>query len=105
MISFICRARKHVGNAAANNRSDDAEHDRPENRYRTRLTCSTSGFNVATRTQFLPARFASYNISSAFRTSALKSFRSPLSLPATPNEAVGLTLCPTKGNERAENTS
>jgi hypothetical protein len=33
MISFICRARKHVGNAAADDRSDDAEHDCPENRY------------------------------------------------------------------------
>jgi hypothetical protein len=33
MISFICRARKHVGNPAADDRSDDAEHDCPENRY------------------------------------------------------------------------
>jgi len=33
MISFVCRARKHVGNAAADDRSDDAEHDRPEDRY------------------------------------------------------------------------
>ena len=30
MISFIGRARKHVGNAAAEDRSDDAEHDGPE---------------------------------------------------------------------------
>ena len=33
MIAFICRARKHVGNAAADDRSDDAERDRPEKRY------------------------------------------------------------------------
>src|SRR5580704_7062229 len=33
MIAFICRARKHVGNAAAQDRSDDAERDRPEERY------------------------------------------------------------------------
>jgi hypothetical protein len=33
MISFVWRARKHVGNAAADDRSDDAEHDRPEDRY------------------------------------------------------------------------
>jgi hypothetical protein len=33
MISFVCRARKHMGNAAADYRSDDAEHDRPEDRY------------------------------------------------------------------------
>jgi hypothetical protein len=33
MIAFICRARKHMGNAAADNRSDDAERDRPEERY------------------------------------------------------------------------
>ena len=33
MISFVCRARKHVGNAAADDRSDDAEHNRPEDRY------------------------------------------------------------------------
>jgi hypothetical protein len=33
MISFVCRARKHVGNAAADYRSDDAEHDRPEDRH------------------------------------------------------------------------
>ena len=30
MISFIRRARKHVANAAADDRSDDAEHNRPE---------------------------------------------------------------------------
>ena len=33
MISFVCRARKHVGNGAADDRSDDAEHDRPEDRH------------------------------------------------------------------------
>jgi hypothetical protein len=33
MIAFICRARKHVGNAAADDRSDDAERDRPEKRH------------------------------------------------------------------------
>ena len=33
MISFVCRARKHVGNAPADDRSEDAEHDRPEDRY------------------------------------------------------------------------
>src|ERR1035437_594147 len=33
MIPFVCRARKHVGNGAADDRSDDAEHDRPEDRY------------------------------------------------------------------------
>jgi len=33
MISFVFRAQKHVGNAAAEDRSDDAEHDRPEHRY------------------------------------------------------------------------
>ena len=33
MIAFICRARKHVGNAAADDRPDDAERDRPEKRY------------------------------------------------------------------------
>jgi hypothetical protein len=33
MISFVCRARKHVRNAAAEDASDDAEHDRPEDRY------------------------------------------------------------------------
>ena len=33
MISFVGRARKHVGDAAADDRSDDAEHDRPEDRY------------------------------------------------------------------------
>src|SRR5579863_5013165 len=30
MVSFVCRTRKHVGNGAAQDRSDDAEHDRPE---------------------------------------------------------------------------
>jgi hypothetical protein len=33
MISFVCRARKHLGNGAADDRSDDAEHDRPEDRH------------------------------------------------------------------------
>jgi hypothetical protein len=33
MISPICRARKHVGNGTPEDRSDDAEHDRPEDRY------------------------------------------------------------------------
>ena len=32
MISFVCRARKHVANAAADDRSNDAKHDRPEDR-------------------------------------------------------------------------
>ena len=33
MILFVCRARKHVGNSTPKDRSDDAEHDRPEDRY------------------------------------------------------------------------
>jgi hypothetical protein len=33
MISFVFRAQKHVGNSTANDRSDDAKHDRPEHRY------------------------------------------------------------------------
>jgi hypothetical protein len=33
MISFICRARKHVGNGTAEDRPDDAQHDRPEDRH------------------------------------------------------------------------
>jgi hypothetical protein len=33
MISFVRRARKHVGNAAADDRSDNAEHGRPEDRH------------------------------------------------------------------------
>ncbi len=33
MIAFVFRARKHVGNGAADDRTDDAEHDRPEDRY------------------------------------------------------------------------
>jgi len=33
MIAFVCWARKHVGNAAAEDRTDNAEHDRPEDRY------------------------------------------------------------------------
>jgi hypothetical protein len=32
MITFVSRARKHVGNSAADDRTDDAEHDRPEDR-------------------------------------------------------------------------
>ena len=30
MISFVCRARKYLGNRAADDRADDAEHDCPE---------------------------------------------------------------------------
>jgi hypothetical protein len=33
VILFVCRARKHVCNGAPQDRSDDAEHDRPEDRY------------------------------------------------------------------------
>jgi len=33
MISLVLRARKHVGNSAAEDRSDDAERDRPEHGY------------------------------------------------------------------------
>ena len=33
MKSFVCRVRKHVGNRAADDRPDDAEHDCPENRH------------------------------------------------------------------------
>jgi len=33
MISFVGRARKHVRDAAAEDASDDAEYDRPEDRY------------------------------------------------------------------------
>src|SRR5579864_2785699 len=33
MISFVFRTRKHVGDRAADDRSDDAEHDRPEDRH------------------------------------------------------------------------
>ena len=33
MISFVFRAQKYVGNGAAEDRSDDAEHDRSEHRY------------------------------------------------------------------------
>jgi len=33
MKSSGCRVRKHVGHGAADNRSDDAEHDCPENRH------------------------------------------------------------------------
>ena len=32
MISRVCRARKQVGDSAADDRSDDAKHDRPEHR-------------------------------------------------------------------------
>lgn len=31
MVSFVSRAQKHVGKGAAEDRSDDAENDRPEN--------------------------------------------------------------------------
>ena len=31
--SLVRRTRKHVGNAAADDRSDNAKHDRPEDRY------------------------------------------------------------------------
>src|SRR5205809_8055966 len=33
MKSSGCRRRKHMGNRAADDRSDDAEHDCPENRH------------------------------------------------------------------------
>jgi hypothetical protein len=33
MISLVCRAEKHVGDGTAKDRSDDAEHDCPEDRY------------------------------------------------------------------------
>jgi len=33
MISFVFRPQKHVSDGAADDRSDDAEHDRPENRH------------------------------------------------------------------------
>ena len=32
MITFVSRAQKHVGNGAADDRTDDADHDRPEHR-------------------------------------------------------------------------
>jgi hypothetical protein len=32
MITFVSRARKHVGNGAADDRTDDAEHYCPEDR-------------------------------------------------------------------------
>src|ERR1700683_303521 len=32
-IAFVFGARKHVGNGAADDRSDDAKHNRPEERY------------------------------------------------------------------------
>ena len=33
MVSFVCRPRKYVGDGAADDRSNDAEHKRPENRH------------------------------------------------------------------------
>ena len=33
MVPFVCRARKHVANAAADDRSDDAEHGCPVDRH------------------------------------------------------------------------
>lgn len=33
MESRVCRARKHVANAAADDRSKDAEHNRPEHSH------------------------------------------------------------------------
>lgn len=33
MITFVSRARQHVGNTAADDRSDDTKHDRPEDCY------------------------------------------------------------------------
>ena len=30
MVSFVCRPRKYVGDGAADDRSNDAEHNRPE---------------------------------------------------------------------------
>jgi len=33
MILLVCRARKHMCNGTAQNRSNDAEHYRPEHRY------------------------------------------------------------------------
>jgi hypothetical protein len=33
MKSLVCGAGKHVANAAADNRPNDAEHDRPEERH------------------------------------------------------------------------
>src|SRR5579864_8970752 len=33
MIAFVFRARKHMGNGAAKDRSDNAQHDRPEDRH------------------------------------------------------------------------
>ena len=38
MASSGCRVRKHVGNRAADDRSDDAEHDCPENVMYTCIT-------------------------------------------------------------------
>ena len=32
MVSFICGTREHVSNGAPNDRSDDAQYDRPEDR-------------------------------------------------------------------------
>ena len=33
MISLVLRAKNHVGNTTAEERSDDAEHDCPQNRH------------------------------------------------------------------------
>lgn len=33
MIPLVCRARKHVANAAAGGRADNAEQDSPEDRH------------------------------------------------------------------------
>ena len=33
MKSFVCGAREHVSNAAPDDRSDDAEYDRPKDRH------------------------------------------------------------------------
>ena len=33
MVSFVCRPRKHVGDRATDDRSNDPEHNRPENRH------------------------------------------------------------------------
>ena len=33
MVSFVCRPRKHVGDRAADDRSNYPKHNRPENRH------------------------------------------------------------------------
>ena len=33
MVPFVCRPRKHVGDRATDDRSNDPEHNRPENRH------------------------------------------------------------------------